>query len=161
MRSRLDGTRLIRTRAGHWRLVRPDGSVAWGSRSACGDDAAWPDLPGPARDNLILDAVHNGAARFSFANVTSSAGGHTATFRIFGDALQVPFEASATGFVRVSVSAALEQTIADLLDCSLLTAKLADLLFAQRTTTLPPHTQAPDASMVTTRVMAAQSAPGL
>jgi hypothetical protein len=118
----------------------------------------WPEQPGPDRDALILATVRGGAARFSFANVTSSTNEHLATFRIFGDALQVPYEAAGTGFVRVSVSAALEQTIADLLDCSLLTAKLADLLFAQRTTSLPPHTQVPDATMVTTRVMAAQSA---
>jgi hypothetical protein len=158
MRSRLDNTRIVR-RNGGWHLIRTDGSVAWSSEAvAFGDDAVWPEQPGPDRDALILAAVRGGAARFSFANVTSSTNEHAATFRIFGDALQMPFEASATGFVRVSVSAALEQTIADLLDCSLLTAKLADLLFAQRTTSLPPHTQVPDATMVTTRVMVAQSA---
>jgi len=111
----------------------------------------FPASPGPARDAVILDAIKSGNFSAAFAEITSSVAGHSATFYVFQDALKI-------GGVRISMSAYLEQTVADLLSCTLLTTKLSDLIFAQRTITLPPHTQTPDASMVTTGVMVAQSA---
>ena len=111
----------------------------------------FPALPGPARDAAILGAVKTGDYEINWATITSDIAGHHAEFRVFADALKI-------GGVRVSVSAWLQQTLADMLGCSLLTAKLADLLFAQRAVTLPPHTQTPDATMVATAVMVKQSA---
>lgn len=110
-----------------------------------------PNLPGPARDAAIISAIRAGEYDVSWSTISSNSGGHSAMFRVFADALKI-------NGVRVTVSAWLEQTIADMLGCSLLTAKLADLLFAQRAVTLTPHTQTPDASMVTTAVMEEQSA---
>lgn len=107
--------------------------------------------PGPARDAAVIAAITNGDYEAGFADVTSTIPGHTATFRIFPDALKI-------GGVRVTLSAYLEQTVADMLGCSLLTAKLMDLLFQQASLILPPHTQVPDATMVTTAVMEKQSA---
>ena len=111
----------------------------------------FPPLPGPARDAVILDAIRTGNYSVSWTTITSDVGGRHAEFRVFADALKV-------SGVRVSVSAALQQTIADMLGCSLLTAKLADLIFAQRAITLVPHTQTPDVTMVTSAVMVKQSA---
>ena len=88
--------------------------------------------PGPARDTALLGAVRRGNYRARWATVTSTIPGHTAKFRIMADALMVQG-------VRINVSANLEQQIADLLGCSLLTPRLADLAFLQRTTTLLPQ----------------------
>lgn len=112
--------------------------------------SSFPALPGPARDAAILGAIQAGNYEINWAEVTSSVSGHAATFRIFADALKIYG-------VRVTVSAWLEQTLADMLGCSLLTAKLADLLFAQRAITLLPHTQPATAAMVSTVAMVAQS----
>lgn len=111
----------------------------------------FPAQPGPARDAVILQAIQAGNYEIIWSTITSSISGHTATFRVFADALKI-------GGVRITTSAYLEQTIADLLGCSLLTAKLADLIFAQRAITVLPHIQTPDATMVSTAVMIAQSA---
>jgi len=86
----------------------------------------------PAYSALVLDRVTRGAYDATFAQVTSTIPGHSASFRIFSDALKIDG-------VRVGVSAQLQQQIADLLDCSLLTTKLADLLYAQRAVTLYPQ----------------------
>jgi hypothetical protein len=83
------------------------------------------------REQIILTAVHSRDFDAPFAIVTSKAKGHTGQFRVFADALKV-------GGVRVNVSAALEQQIADLLGCCLLTPMLADLRWLQRGTKLQP-----------------------
>lgn len=90
-----------------------------------------PPLAGPARDRAILAHVEAGDFTAPFATVHSSYNGINADFYVFADALKI-------AGVRVSVSAYLEQQVADLLSCSLLTAKLADLRWAQRAVTLPP-----------------------
>lgn len=109
-----------------------------------------PALPGPARDAVILDHIRNNDYEVDWTVITSDVNGHHAEFRVFSDALKI-------AGIRVSVSAFLQQTIADMLGCSLLTAKLMDLMFAQRAVTLLPHTQTPDQTMVTTAVMIKQS----
>jgi hypothetical protein len=90
-----------------------------------------PSQQGPARDAWILDAVMNGRASYTFADVTSEDNGNSAVFQIMDDALKIDG-------VRVNVSSRLEQQIADVLGCLLMTPKLADLLFLQRATTLVP-----------------------
>jgi hypothetical protein len=110
----------------------------------------FPALPGPKRDAVILDHVRQGDYEVDWATVMSDISGHHGEFRVFADALKI-------GGVRITMSAFLKQTVADTIGCSLLTAKLLDLMYAQRAVTLTPHTQTPDASMVTTKVMVDQS----
>ncbi len=107
-----------------------------------------PTNVGTARDQWILDAIASGQATYEFAPVHSTYNGHEATFYIFRDALKIDG-------VRILVTAKLAQQIADLLDCSLLTPKLADLLFEQGTVRLPPLPRQPVTS--DTKTMIAQS----
>jgi hypothetical protein len=93
-----------------------------------------PKDHGPDRDRWILSAVQSGGFEASFSEVLSVHGDHEARFWIFSDALKV-------GGVRVNVSADLQQRIADLLSCSLLTPFLADLAWLRRGATLTPHTR--------------------
>jgi hypothetical protein len=110
-----------------------------------------PAQPGAARDAAILSYIKGGDYETQWSEVTSTVGVHTGTFRVFADALKIQG-------VRITMSAYLEQTVADMLGASLLTTKLADLIYAQRVLTLSPHTQTPDATMVSTAVMEKQSA---
>ncbi len=93
-----------------------------------------PPNPGPGRDEAILTYIREGRYTADLRPLTSNVNGHTAIFYVFCDALKVEG-------VRVNVSAKLQQTIADMLGCSLLTPKVADLAWAQRTVTLPPFTR--------------------
>ena len=93
-----------------------------------------PSNAGPARDAYILNAVKSGNVVIPWSTVKTNANGHQGEFRVFADALKVDG-------VRVSVSAFLQQQIADLLSCCLLTAKLSDQMWAQRVATLPPFPQ--------------------
>ncbi len=68
---------------------------------------------------------------YTTSTVTSTYQGHTAVFYVFSDALKIEG-------VRINVSANIEQQIADRLGCLLLTPKLADMIWEQRTVTLPP-----------------------
>lgn len=86
----------------------------------------------PAYAPAILEHVRAGEALVTWATVASAIPGHTATFRVFSDALRIRG-------VRCGVSAALAQQIADLLDCRLLTPKLADLAWQARAVTLVPY----------------------
>ncbi len=79
--------------------------------------------------------------------MTSEHGKHRAIFRVFSDALKMDG-------VRINASADTEQKIADLLDCLLLTPKIADLIWLQRETTLFPS---PQTISDTTEAMVAHS----
>lgn len=85
----------------------------------------------PERDSLILEGVADGLAEYAFVPVSSKYNNHTATFKVFNDALKIEG-------VRINVSAEGEQNIADLLNCLLLTAKLADMIFMQAGTVITP-----------------------
>ncbi len=88
--------------------------------------------PLPERLEVIYQEILNGHFdEPEWADVTSTIEGHSATFHVFADALQIDG-------VRVNVSAEYEQKIADALDCMLLTAKLADLVWIQKTICLTP-----------------------
>jgi hypothetical protein len=96
----------------------------------------WPaNLLDASYATTVLQAIADKNFDVSFADVTSSIGSgdtaHTATFRVFADALKIDG-------VRINVSATLEQQIADALGCVLLTTKLADLTYAQRHAALTP-----------------------
>ncbi len=92
------------------------------------------DLPtqaGLARDACILSHIEAGDFDQPWATVTSDDHGHHAEFQVSADALKI-------AGVRVNVTAALQQRIADRLGCLLLTPKLYDMCWAQRAVTLPP-----------------------
>jgi hypothetical protein len=105
---------------------------------------------GSERDAQLLAMVQSGDYSVEFGDLPSRANGHSAVFRVFADALKIQG-------VRISVSASLAQRIADTLECLLLTARLADLLWAQRSLTLRPKLQVPDATMGDTRVFEDES----
>ena len=109
-----------------------------------------PPLPGRDRDQAILDAVQNGQAVFSWSTITSSIPGYDASFSVMADALEVEG-------IRVGVSAYLEQQIADLLGCFLLTPKLADMIWLQRQTTLSPIPLGASSAMASTAMMTKES----
>lgn len=88
----------------------------------------------PSYNAYILDAVRKGNYDVEWLPVTSVGGGHTARFNVMADALKIEG-------VRVTVSAFLEQQIADLLGASLLTPKIADLLFVEADIAIPPITR--------------------
>jgi len=91
-----------------------------------------PENAGPDRENAILDYVSQGHYEASFSTVTSTYNEHTAEFQVFSDALKIEG-------VRVNVTAETQQKIADMTGCLLLTPKLADLMWIQRTVKLNPH----------------------
>ena len=93
---------------------------------------SFPEVP-TARDAYILDAVQRGEADIRWAFVRSSYQGHNGEFRVFADAMKIQG-------VRVNLTAAGQQRVADTLGCMLLTLKLADLIWAQRQVTLAPIT---------------------
>lgn len=93
--------------------------------------SSFPAPSTPALQPYLLSRVAQGQAQVTWADVTSTVGAHTGVFRVMADALRLDG-------VRINVSAATQQGIADLLGCSLLTAKLADLAYAQRQVTLCP-----------------------
>jgi hypothetical protein len=85
------------------------------------------------RNAYILDAVRNGKHEIHWVPVKASTNGHSARFWVNNDALKIEG-------CRVIVSAFVQQQIADLLGASLLTTKLADLIYEQAEIILVPHT---------------------
>jgi hypothetical protein len=85
-----------------------------------------------AREAYILEQVQIGAYEARWSTVTSSIGTASAVFIVMADALKVEG-------VRVNVSAKLEQQLADTLNCSLLTPKLADLIWLQSAVRAAPY----------------------
>lgn len=105
----------------------------------------------PAREQAILDLIDQGAHSIAWSVITSDHDGHHAEFWVFSDALKIDD-------VRVNVTAATEQKIADKLDCMLLTPKLADMIWAQRDVTLPPFPRGNTNGMASTQAMIDHSA---
>lgn len=105
-----------------------------------------PEKPTDEREQAIRDLVAAGQAEYTWETITSTHGDHTAEFMVFADALKVEG-------VRLNVSAETEQIIADMLGCSLLTPKLADLIWLQRQVTLKPHPRGNTNGMSNTKAM--------
>ena len=82
----------------------------------------FPKVAGQEREDKILECVRNGRAKYEFAKITSKHNNHTAEFLVFEDALKVDG-------IRVNVTAKTQQQIADLLYCTLPTAKICDLMY--------------------------------
>lgn len=105
------------------------------------------------RNAYILSKVSRGEYYVDWVPISSTAGGHTATFWVMGDALKVDG-------VRVMVDATTEQRIADMVGGMLLTPKLADLIFMQSNIRLPPMPHSAwveSGTMTTTAHMVEQS----
>jgi hypothetical protein len=99
------------------------------------------DTANAAYAPAILQAVQNGDFNVTWGTVTSEYKGHKAVFRVFADALKMDVvDPNGVTYpnIRISVSAYLQQQIADVLECNLLTPKLADMLWLQRNVTLVP-----------------------
>lgn len=84
------------------------------------------------REAYILQQVQAGAYEARWSTIKSTNGADTAVFIVMADALKVEG-------VRVNVSARLEQQLADTLNCTLLTPKLADLIWLQAQISIPPY----------------------
>lgn len=108
------------------------------------------DLPpnvGPTRDQAILQRVREGRYDLIlWAPILSTYNEHKAEFQVFADALKMDG-------VRINVTAEVQQQVADLLDCTLLTPKLADLIWDQREVTLTPFPRGNTNGMSTTQAM--------
>ena len=93
----------------------------------------------------VLGGIEAGDFNATFAEIQSQVGDHSATLRVFADALKMDVEyKDATGAtkqalgVRIAVSARLEQQIADVMGCLLLTTRIAGLRYGARGVTIPP-----------------------
>jgi len=91
-----------------------------------------PDQAGQAREDWLFQAICAGRGDYTFADLTASIPGHSATFKVFADSLKIDG-------IRINVSAETEQKIADTLGCLLLTPRLADLMWIQKSAKLAPH----------------------
>jgi hypothetical protein len=98
------------------------------------------------RESVILQMVKEGSCDYTWSTITSEHNDHRADFSVFTDALKIEG-------IRVNVTAETQQLIADHLDAMLLTPKLADLLWMQRDTTLPPFPRGNTNGMSTTQAM--------
>ena len=94
------------------------------------DPAQFPESV-PEREAFFLDCVRAGDYEVEWLPISVSDGFHSARFWCSADALKI-------GGVRINVSATLQQQLADVLEASLLTPKLADLLFLEADISLPP-----------------------
>ena len=86
------------------------------------------------RTAAILEHMRSGDYEVDWGIVTSDCNGHHGEFKIFADALKI-------GGVRINVSASLEQAIADILGCLLMTPKISDLCWQQKSVKLVPSPQ--------------------
>ena len=106
---------------------------------------------GPARELEICDLVSSGTYDVTWATITSDVSGHHAQFQVFADAMKVEG-------VRVNVCAKTEQVIAEMLNCMLLTPRLADLIWLQADCRLPPFPRGNIVDMGSTQAMIEHSA---
>lgn len=92
----------------------------------------FPSQHGSERESKILECVRNGRAQYNFVKLRTEQNRNTIELLVFEDALKVDD-------VRVNVSATTQQQIADLLRCSLPTAKIYDLIWHQCEHRVNPH----------------------
>ncbi len=82
----------------------------------------FPSTAGKQRDDFIFDTVNNNGATIEWHPIDIKFKDMEGTFFVTKDAIKIDN-------VRFNVSAELQQKIADILGCTLLTAKLADHIF--------------------------------
>lgn len=113
--------------------------------------ASLPELAGPRRDQMVLEAVRAGfMPPITWYQVDCSRDGVEAFCWVTGDCLAVGTDGD---FVRVNVGNDTAQKAADLLGCLLPTSRIDDLAWKQRTVSLGIHNQTPDAQMANTSRM--------
>lgn len=83
------------------------------------------------RQKYYMDQIKAGNFEMYWAEVKSTLGAHEAIFNVFSDDLKI-------NGVRINVSAKGQQEIADYMSCSLLTAKLSDMIFMKAKWKLTP-----------------------
>jgi len=110
------------------------------------DVAALSSLPIASREATILSWVEQGFAEYAWADITVG----DLTFHVFTDALQF-------GGVRINASATLMQQIADRMSCSLLTARMADLVFEAASKVILPFPMTAGPQMSSIAYMLAES----
>lgn len=88
-----------------------------------------PNLPGKQRDQMVLEGVSSGLLRCEWRLVTSTIGENTATFYVCDDAVRATLDDGSR--FRPQCTAVLLQQVADLMDASLMTAKIMDLCYQQ------------------------------
>jgi hypothetical protein len=110
------------------------------------DVAALASLSIPSREATILSWVEQGFAEYAWADITVG----DLTFHVFTDALQF-------GGVRINASATLMQQIADRMSCSLLTARMADLVFEAASKIILPFPMTAGPQMASIAYMLAES----
>lgn len=97
------------------------------------DAQTWYDsLPAeatPDRDKMVMEAISSGLAVVNWLPVISTIDGHTATFQVCDDAINVQLPDGSR--FRFQVTAKMTQQCADLLGASMLTAKVMDLTYQQ------------------------------
>jgi hypothetical protein len=105
----------------------------------------------PTYNSAVLTAVEAGDYVVTYADLVSG----PVTMRVFADALKMDIEypgGQANG-VRLAVSATLEQQIADLLGCYLMTSKISELRYGARSVTIPPFPLGPVDMATTARMV--------
>lgn len=109
--------------------------------------AGIPEQPGRARERWILDQVIAGRHDpIAWVTLDWVFGGHRYAIRFASDALKIDG-------VRVNVSHATAQRIADVLGLWLPTSKISDLIHASASVVLRPKLGAPDSAMASTARM--------
>jgi len=117
--------------------------------------AELPEEPTPEREEQIINFIGLGYyLKPDMVVVNSTWEGHTAQIGVMSDALML---GEPDDFLRINATMLGEQRIADLLQMSMLTPKIADLLRAQAPVQIEPCTQTPDAKMAYTSRMVKHS----
>jgi hypothetical protein len=114
-----------------------------------------PEKNTPEREAMIIS--HIGLGHYlepNMVEIESRHNGHVALIRVMSDALML---GDADDFLRVNATMNGEQCIADLLQMSLVTTKIADLIRTNASVLIEPCTQTPDAQMAYTSRMVKHS----
>jgi hypothetical protein len=138
---------------GPLQIVRQPGVQPWDGSSAAGPaDPVTREQVVALPDNLaqrsaqILAWIEQGLGEYQWTPITTG----ELTFWVFADALKL-------GGVRINASAKLEQQIADRLDASLLTARMADLVYAAASRVILPIPLGASPQMASTAWMVSES----
>lgn len=117
--------------------------------------AELPEQPTPERESKIINFIGLGYyLEPKMIAVKSQVGDHEATLFVMSDALML---GEPDDFLRVNATMEGEQRIADLLQMTMLTSKVADLVRNAAAVQIEPQTQTPDAQMAYTSRMVKHS----
>jgi hypothetical protein len=108
----------------------------------------FPLVAGADRDQAILNAVFSGETTVNWMPITSTIPGHTAVFQVCDDAIRI--ETTDGVRFRPEVSARISQLAADMLNASLMTAKIMDLAYQQANVVVDATILPASADMTTT-----------